>query len=98
MAVQIDNVIQTASLFKLLSDPTRCRIINLLLVEKDGMCVSELAEAVDVSHSAMSHQLAKLEARGIVEGFREGQSFCYMLRNNETTYDLRRLMKIFRNA
>jgi DNA-binding transcriptional ArsR family regulator len=63
---------------KILSDPTRVKILSLLR-EHGGMCVYEIAEQVGASQSATSHQLSKLEARGIVECYREGQRMCYEL-------------------
>lgn len=70
---------QTASFFRLLADPTRYCILSLILSRPKGMCVYEIAEAADISHSAASHQLARLEDRGIVTSFRIGQSVCYEL-------------------
>ena len=65
---------------KLLSDETRVRILRTL-EGTDGMCVYEIAEAVGASHSATSHQLAKLESRDVVVCYREGQKMCYELTN-----------------
>ena len=83
-----EQVAKTASTFKILSDPTRFRIFYLLSQAENGLCVYEVAEALDISHSAASHQLAKLEARGIVECFRHGQSVCYEIKKNTFTNNL----------
>ena len=70
---------ETAELMKLLSSGPRLQIMSLLMSKKEGLCVYELAKAVGLSHSATSHQLAKLEDRGIVECIRVGQTMCYSL-------------------
>lgn len=91
----IEKIAQVTSAFRLLSDPTRCRILCLLQRSEGGMCVYELADAADISHSAASHQLAKLEARSVVQSFREGQNICYRIRNNAFTKNLLRVLEIF---
>lgn len=90
-----DNIIKTTTAFKILSDPTRFKILLLLARAKDGMCVYELADAVDISHSAVSHQLSKLEAHNVVESFREGQEVCYELQKNKFTKNMLSIMKTF---
>ena len=91
----IHKIIQTTSAFKILSDPTRFRLLCLLYKSHDGMCVYELAEAAEISHSAASHQLSKLELKGVVESFREGQTICYKLRDSRFTKNLIHVMTIF---
>jgi ArsR family transcriptional regulator len=92
----IDQINQISTSFKILSDPTRLDIICLLFDNREGLCVSEIAESVGVSQSAVSHQLSKLEARGVVRSFREGQTICYSIADNELTKSLERVMKTFR--
>src|SRR3990172_1773879 len=48
-----------AGIFKALSDPTRLRIISAL--EDRELCVNQLAEALGMSQSAVSHQLSRSE-------------------------------------
>ena len=81
-----------AATFKLLSDPTRLHILRLLMNKRDEMCVAEIADAVGITHSAASHQLAGLEARGIVTSHRMGQTMCYNLTNGNTTNHIKKLM------
>lgn len=69
----------TAEVARILSDPTRLCILGVLFQNREGMCVHEIAEKVGSSPSATSHQLAKLEARGITLCYREGQKMCYEL-------------------
>ena len=76
------SVFEATEVARLLSDPTRVRILVALKTATDDMCVNEIAEAVGSSHSATSHQLSKLEALNVVECFRDGQKMCYELKDN----------------
>lgn len=53
-----------ADIFKVLSDPTRIRILSLLAHEE--MCVTCIADALGMTHSAISHQLRLLRATNLV--------------------------------
>ena len=53
-----------ADIFKVLSDPTRIRILSLLAHEE--MCVTCIADALGMTHSAISHQLRLLRATYLV--------------------------------
>ena len=66
-----------ADTFSALSDPTRVRIIAALAAEE--CCVGDLAEALDLSLSALSHQLAMLRRLRIVRARREGRHVFYSL-------------------
>lgn len=63
---------------KILSNANRYAIMKLLLNAKQDLCVHELSEAIGISQSATSHQLAHLEARGVVESARMGKTKCYV--------------------
>ena len=66
-----------ARTFKALSDPTRVRIIAML-AERE-LCVHELAEALDMSQSAISHQLMTLREMRLVRFTKEGRHVHYAL-------------------
>ncbi|MBC7255701.1 MAG: winged helix-turn-helix transcriptional regulator [Chloroflexi bacterium] len=66
-----------AELFRALGDPTRLRLIACLL-EKERS-VGDLAEALGMSLSAVSHQLGILRRMRIVRGRREGRHVYYTL-------------------
>jgi len=68
----------------------------LLIDKQDDMCVAEIADAVGISHSAASHQLAGLEARGIVTSHRMGQTMCYNLTNGSNTNNIKKLMTVIK--
>ena len=66
-----------AALFGALADPTRVRLIAAL--ERDELCVGDLAATVGLSDSATSHQLRLLRRLGLVRTRREGRTIYYAL-------------------
>ena len=66
-----------AETFKALSDPTRVRVVSLLAQAE--LCVCDLAAALGVSQSAMSHQLRTLRDLHLVRRRREGRQVFYTL-------------------
>lgn len=69
--------VQLAEVFKILGDPTRLRIISAL--SKGEACVHELAEALEISQSAVSHQLRLLRHQGLVRYRKVGRHVYYAL-------------------
>ena len=65
-----------AELFKAFGDPTRVQILSLLQKE---LCVNEIAEAVELSQSAISHQLRILKQMHLIKFRREGKNILYSL-------------------
>lgn len=61
--------------FDALGDPTRARIVYAL--GKRWLCVSDIADIVGVSESAVSHQLRTLRDRRVVTSRRHGTSMYY---------------------
>lgn len=66
-----------ADIFKVLSDPTRIRILSLLAHEE--MCVTCIADALGMTHSAISHQLRLLRATNLVKFTKDGKEVIYSL-------------------
>ncbi|PIR45485.1 MAG: hypothetical protein COV09_01100, partial [Candidatus Vogelbacteria bacterium CG10_big_fil_rev_8_21_14_0_10_50_13] len=62
--------------FSLLGDKNRFLIIKLL-IEQGEMCVTDLANVLDISVSAVSQHLRILEMSRMVEGEKMGQMICY---------------------
>lgn len=81
-------------LAKTLANPTRLAILELLFEKRAHLCVNEIAEHVGISQSLASHQLAYLEARGVVDGHRVGKTMCYVLQKNATVTKLGRIITI----
>lgn len=73
-----DTLGHIAELFKGFADPTRVHILCLLLTEEE-MCVTDIAEQVDVSQSAISHQLRLLKQMHLIKSRREGKNMHYSL-------------------
>jgi DNA-binding transcriptional ArsR family regulator len=66
-----------AATFSVLGDPTRVRLLDALAQQE--MCVCELAELVDSSESAVSHQLRLLRSLRLVRSRRSGRLVFYRL-------------------
>lgn len=73
-----DDVIVACEFFKALSDPTRVTIVDALQVHK-WLCVTDLAEILGMSKSAISHQLCYLRLNNLVKVRREGRRMFYAL-------------------
>ncbi len=72
-----DELYDLAELFKVFGDSTRIRILFVLFGEE--MCVCDLAEALSMTQSAISHQLRILKQNKLVKSRREGKSIFYSL-------------------
>lgn len=81
------------TLLKLLADPSRYKILELLTSSNGKLCVGDIADQSNNSHSAVSHQLAKLEDAGVVRPIRKGQQICYILQDSEETEIILKIMK-----
>ena len=66
-----------AETFKAIGEPSRVKIIYALLAEE--LCVCDLAAAVGMTPSAVSHQLRALRNLKLVKHRREGQMVHYSL-------------------
>ena len=72
-----EPVYEVSELFKVFGDSTRSRIICALNIEE--MCVCDLAALLNMSHSAVSHQLRLLKVSRIVKSRKEGRVVYYSL-------------------
>lgn len=79
-ATQIDRI---SSLFKVLGDPTRAKIV--LALDNREVCVCTLAESLKMTKSAVSHQLSVLKANNIVKSRREGKQVYYSFDDQHIT-------------
>ena len=66
-----------AELFKGFADPTRVHI--LMLLQEKERCVTDIAAAVELSQSAISHQLSLLKQMHLIKFRREGKNILYSL-------------------
>ena len=85
-----DEAAATARLFKALSDPHRVRIVNLLAVQDDAVCVCDLTGPLDLSQPTVSHHLKKLLDAGLLRREQRGTWAYYSLQTDA----LRRLADV----
>lgn len=69
-----------AEFFSLLSDPNRLRIVSMLAIKE--LCVCDLAVALDMSESAVSHQLRALRSMRLVGYHKRGRKVFYRLQDH----------------
>lgn len=72
-----------ADLFKLFGDTTRIKILYLL--KKKELCVCDIADLLNMTHSAISHQLKVLKLNKLVKFRREGKSVFYSLSDDHVS-------------
>lgn len=72
-----EELYDLAELFKVFGDSTRIRILYVLFEAE--VCVCDLAEALHMTQSAISHQLKILKNAKLVKNRREGKSVFYSL-------------------
>lgn len=71
---------ELADFFRIFGDSTRIKILCALTVSE--MCVCDLSELLEVSQSAMSHQLKTLRQAGLVKHRRAGKTVFYSLKDD----------------
>ncbi|MBR1757325.1 MAG: winged helix-turn-helix transcriptional regulator [Lachnospiraceae bacterium] len=72
-----EELYDLAELFKVFGDSTRIRILFVLF--ESEACVCDLAEALSMTQSAISHQLKILKQSKLVKSRREGKQVIYSL-------------------
>ena len=75
-----ESLLKLAELFKILGDPTRLKIVELLL--ENEMCVNHIAETMGMGQSAISHQLRVLRQARLVTYRKEGKTAYYSLNDD----------------
>lgn len=73
-----DKVInEVASFFKIVGDPTRTKILSIL--DKNELCVCDIANLLNMTKSSISHQLKTLKEASIVKSKKVGKEVYYTL-------------------
>ena len=72
-----EPVYEVSELFKVFGDSTRARIICALNIEE--MCVCDLSALLNMTQSAISHQLRLLKVSRIVKSRKQGRVVYYSL-------------------
>lgn len=78
-----DVIYNLAELFKMFGDPTRAKILQCLQIR--DLYVGELADILEMSVSAVSHQLRVLRSAKLVKGTKEGKEVKYSLDDDHVT-------------
>jgi DNA-binding transcriptional ArsR family regulator len=71
------HAVDLAQVFQMLSDPTRLRIISLLVQHE--LCVHAIVAALELSQSAISHQLRTMRVLRLVRSRKAGRHVYYRL-------------------
>ena len=72
-----ETLYDLAELFKIFGDSTRIKILYALFEAE--LCVNDIAETLNLSQTAVSHQLRILRANKLVSGRKEGKNVRYSL-------------------
>ncbi len=72
-----ETLYRLADLYKVFGDPTRVRILYALFQKE--LCVQDIADALSMTQSAISHQLRILKQSYLVKFRREGKTIFYSL-------------------
>jgi len=83
MLLKEPTSIHLADLFSALSDPTRLRIISVLI--NSEMSVGEIASQLEMTESAVSHQLRGLRQMRLVRARKNGRQVFYALDDDHVT-------------
>ncbi len=76
--LDVEGASNLEGLFKVLANDTRLRLLHAL-VRAEELCVTELAEALDMKPQAVSNQLQRLVDRGILASRRNGSNIHYRI-------------------
>ena len=72
-----DCLINMADFYKALSDSTRIKIINALYISE--MCVCDISVLLNMTKSAISHQLKNLKELNLIKSRKQGKEVYYSL-------------------
>ena len=78
--LNLEKAQRMSEFFSLLGDANRLRILSVLAVKE--LCVCDLAAALDMSESAVSHQLRSLRAIRLVSYRKRGRKVFYRVKDH----------------
>jgi ArsR family transcriptional regulator, lead/cadmium/zinc/bismuth-responsive transcriptional repressor len=87
--LSIHKAQRMAEFFGVLGDPNRWRILSALAIQE--MRVRDLAEAVEMTESAVSHQLRVLRTMRLVRHIKRGRNVFYSLKDSH-------ILNLYRDA
>ncbi len=81
----IETIFDLSEFFKIFGDSTRLSIISVLYSNKE-LCVCDIAKEINMSQSAISHQLRILRSGGLIRPRRDGKTVYYSLDDEHVNY------------
>ncbi|MFI3329279.1 MAG: metalloregulator ArsR/SmtB family transcription factor [bacterium] len=75
--IKKETIVKLNNLYKLFADETRLKI--MLALEIESLCVCDIANVLDMTKSAVSHQLKVLRENNVVTFDKKGKSCYYKL-------------------
>ncbi|MBS5988469.1 MAG: winged helix-turn-helix transcriptional regulator [Anaerococcus hydrogenalis] len=91
-----DKYVNISKKLKVLSDPKRLEIVDMLSCEE--LCACEILEKFDISQPTLSSDMKKLEDANIIKSRKEGKNVFYIV-NNESLKELEKLLgQIFESS
>lgn len=72
-----ETLLKVSLFYKALADSTRIKIINLL--EKSELCVCDICVILNMTKSAVSHQLKYLKEMNLIKSRKQGKEVWYTL-------------------
>lgn len=78
-----EKLYDLADFFKIFGDSTRIRILYVLMCSE--MCVCDIAQSLNMTQSAISHQLRILKQIDLVKNRRDGKTIFYSLSDGHIT-------------
>ena len=83
-----ETVYQIADFYKALGDTTRAKIISLL--DRQSLCVCDISVLLNMTKSAVSHQLKYLREKNLIRAERKGKEVWYSLadRHVKVVFDI----------
>ncbi len=91
-----ETIQEVTAIFKVLSDPTRAKIVFAL--SRAELCVCDVAALLGLSVSAVSHQLRLLRSLRLVKYRKEGRWVYYFLDDDHTARLLQEVLEHVRRA
>lgn len=88
-----EDIKKKSSLYSVISDTTRIKILFLLKHNKE-LCVTDLAEILNITMGAASHQLSLIEREGLITRTKMGQIVCYSLNGDCKEREVLSLLKL----
>lgn len=74
-----EELVRLSDLFRIIGDQTRCKILWLL--QKNELCVCDISVILQMTQSAISHQLKVLKEANLVKNRRDGKVIYYSLKD-----------------